>query len=167
MFTMGDFSAMSTPPPHQTQPYGYQHPQQPYGQPQPMPGAPQPPRRNPLRAAINIVVLFAVIGGVVWWVVDYNTNPNGGKAAEQASASASAEAYNKRHNPQVGDCVKVTGSEDDNTLQMTIVGCGSSEAQYKTAEVLTGAQECKPETVRAISLRGRHAVSTRWCFSKI
>ncbi|MFF7704483.1 LppU/SCO3897 family protein [Streptomyces lydicus] len=116
---------------------------------------------------INIVVLFAVIGGVVWWVVDYNTNPNGGKAAEQASASASAEAYNKRHNPQVGDCVKVTGSEDDNTLQMTIVGCDSSEAQYKTAEVLTGAQECKPDTARAISLRGRHTVSTRWCFTKV
>ncbi|WP_455772579.1 LppU/SCO3897 family protein [Streptomyces lydicus] len=93
--------------------------------------------------------------------------PNGGKAAEQASASASAEAYNKRHNPQVGDCVKVTGLEDDNTLQMTIVGCDSSEAQYKTAEVLTGAQECKPDTARAISLRGRHTVSTRWCFTTV
>ncbi|MGW8395869.1 LppU/SCO3897 family protein [Streptomyces lydicus] len=59
------------------------------------------------------------------------------------------------------------GSEDDNTLQMTIVGCDSSEAQYKTAEVLTGAQECKPETARAISLRGRNTVSTRWCFTKV
>ncbi|MEU9112568.1 hypothetical protein AB0D04_12400 [Streptomyces sp. NPDC048483] len=170
---------MSAPPPYQNQPqqpYGYQQPpQQPYGYQQPPQyGQPQPPRgpQRPQRPQptlkhrlIGFVVVLPFIAGGAWYVWDYNTNPHGGKAAKEASASASAEAYDKNHNPKVGDCVKITGSDD--AMEMTVVGCDSSEAQYKTGEVLGGNEKCGPQYTRSIVYSYDHRATTNWCFTKV
>src|ERR1044071_9081332 len=103
---------MSTPPPQYQnqplygqpqQPYGYpQQPQAPYGhpqQPQP-PRGPQRPQPGGLgRMLRSAVIVIAVFGALGYWVWDYNTDPNGGKAKKEAEAAS--------HNPSIGDCVKV------------------------------------------------------------
>ncbi|MFJ9415685.1 hypothetical protein ACIRPT_16140 [Streptomyces sp. NPDC101227] len=168
------------PPPYQNQPpqqpYGYpQQPQQPYGQqpygqqqpygnPQP-PNRPRQPQRSPLRGAITAVIMLGILGGGAWYVWDYNTNPHGGKAAKEAAASASADDYDKKHNPKVGDCVKITGSDRD--MEMTIVGCDSTDAQYKTGEVIGGHEKCGPQYSRSIVYSYNHRPTTTWCFSKV
>lgn len=161
---------VSAPPPYQNQPqqqYGYQQqPQAPYGQPQQPYGQPQPPRRpqpqrSPLRGLITAVILLALFGGVGYYVYDYNTNPNGGKAKEEADR----KAYDRKHTPQVGDCVKITGPKDDS--QMTVVACDSSDAQYKTGETHVDGKACGPEYTTVIHQRRRLGLGTTWCFTKV
>ncbi|MEV4434717.1 hypothetical protein [Streptomyces sp. NPDC049585] len=170
---------MSVPPqypqhqqPYPQQPYGqqpYPHPQQPYGQPygQPMPQPPAPPRRpqaSPLRGLITAVVLLAIFGGGAWYVYDYNTNPNGGKAKKEAERTAKVDEA-KKHQPQRGDCVKI--EHPDNDPLPTIVDCGSPEAQYKMGETLLGADKhCGPEYAIGLRTVGRFSNSTM-CFTKV
>ncbi|MGW1376285.1 LppU/SCO3897 family protein [Streptomyces sp. NPDC002446] len=181
---------MSAPPPYQNQPpqqpygyppqqpYGQQQPQQPYGQQPPQPhaypqqrgGQQRPPQRSPLRGLITAVVVLAVFGGVGWYVWNYNTDPNGGKAKAEASASARAKEAEK-HNPDVGDCVKV--QDPNGTPVPTIVDCSSAEAEYKMVERLYGAgQECGQNGKRAdygidYSGRRRSGGSYTLCFTKV
>ena len=118
-----------------------------------------------MQRLLSVAIVLAVIGGVVWYVVDYNTDPNGGKAAKEASASASAKAYDEKHNAKVGDCVKITGSGD--AVEMTIVDCDSSEAQYKTGDVIGGNEQCGPQYERSIVYSYDHRVTTTWCLTKV
>ncbi|MFH8572531.1 hypothetical protein [Streptomyces sp. NPDC017993] len=182
---------MSTPPPpYQHQPQ-YQPPQQPYGAPQAYQqqygapqapqqygapkapqqyGAPQPPRgpqrpqqRSPLQALLTVVVVLAIFGGGAWYVWDYNTNPNGGKAKAEASQSAQAEE-NKTHDPKVGDCIKVEGSQEDPLP--VIVECGSAEAEYKMGERNFGADaKCGPQYVYVMHYSSKYTRYTM-CFTK-
>jgi hypothetical protein len=154
---------MSSAPP----PYYQNHPQQPqqsYGHPQQP--QPQPPRRPQpgagLRAAKSGLVVLAVFGGLAYYVYDYNTSPTGGKAQAEASASASAEA----HDPEVGDCVKVADPKGDPVP--TVVDCGSPEAEYKTADMLFGAdQECSAKYDYGIQYSGGHTTDYTLCFTKV
>ncbi|UNO38456.1 hypothetical protein [Streptomyces sp. MST-110588] len=180
---------MSAPPPYQNQPpqqpYGYQPPpqqpygapQQPYGyqgppqqpqQPQGYPqqqGGPQRPQRSPLRALITVVIVLAIFGGGAWYVWNYNTSRNGGKAKAEASRSARAEE-NKTHQPKIGDCVKVDKSSGEPVP--TIVDCGSSEAQYKMGDALHGAEErCGPKFVYSIQVTSRRSAPYTMCFTKV
>ncbi|UQA92434.1 LppU/SCO3897 family protein [Streptomyces halobius] len=169
---------MSAPPPYQNQPpqqqYGYPqqqygHPQQQHGQPQY--GRPQPPRgpqrpqRSPLRALISVTVVLAVFGGVAWYVWDYNTHPNGGKAKAEASRSAQAEE-NEKYNPEEGDCVRILDAHGDNPTP-EIVDCNSPEAEYKTGEQLSGTHaECEsPPYDTSIHYSGRSNYTL--CFTKL
>ncbi|WP_234442266.1 LppU/SCO3897 family protein [Streptomyces sp. NRRL S-1448] len=181
---MGD-PGMSAPPPYQNQPphqqYGYAQPvqppvqqpygqqpygQQPYGHPQP-PGGPQrPPQRSPLRGLITAVVILAIFGGGAWYVWDYNTNPNGGKAKEEADRVARREAADKKYNPKIGDCVKIKDPQGEPVT--LIVDCGSADAEYKLGERLDGpAQKCGPKWDYGIEYVGRHTASYTLCFSKV
>ncbi|MGW7199553.1 LppU/SCO3897 family protein [Streptomyces chryseus] len=89
---------MSTPPSYQ----------QPYGQPQqPAPQGPNRPRQgNVLQLLLTMVIFLAIVGGVGYWVYDYNTNPNGGHAKKEA-ANVAQRQEDRKHEPEVGDCVKV------------------------------------------------------------
>lgn len=171
---------MSAPPPYQNhppqapyghapqQPYGAQQqpygaPQQPYGQPQP-PGGPRRPQGSPLRGLITAIVVLAVFGGGAWYVWDYNTNPNGGKAKAEASHAARVEE-GKKHDPQVGDCVKV--EHPDNDPLPTIVDCGSPEAQYKMGEKMLGPDKHCGQNydigIRRVARFGNYTM----CFTKV
>ncbi|AJT64989.1 LppU/SCO3897 family protein [Streptomyces chattanoogensis] len=172
---------MSAPPPYQNQPqqpYGYQQPpQQPYGYQQAPPqqqyGHPQPPRgpQRPQRPQptlkhrlIGILVVLPLAAGAAWYMYDYNTNPHSGRHAEEAAASASAEAYEKKHVPKAGDCVKITGPDDN--PEVTIVGCDSAEAQYKYGKTVYGGESCGAQYTTSITTTGRHTHYTR-CFTKV
>ncbi|MEV4439941.1 hypothetical protein AB0K09_13100 [Streptomyces sp. NPDC049577] len=177
---------MSAPPPYQNQPpyqgqppypgqpqqpYGYAQPQQPYGyaqppQPQPQPPSrPQPPRRSPVHSLLSVAVVVAVFGGAAWYVWDYNTDPNGGKAKKEAARTARVEE-GKTHDPQVGDCVKVQDPEGEPLP--TIVDCGSPEAQYKTADKLYGAgKKCGPSSDYGIQVTSRRSLGYTLCFTKV
>ncbi|MFE1763935.1 hypothetical protein ACFW81_06920 [Streptomyces angustmyceticus] len=160
------------PPQQPQQPYGYpqqQQPQQPYGYPQQPQGPQGPqrpqPQRSPLRGLITAVVVLAVFGGGAWYVWDYNTNPNGGKAKKEAAQAARAEA-NKKYDPQVGDCVKVHDPQGEPVAE--IVDCGSSEAQYKTADRLIGADaRCGAKFDYGIHVSIRHSSNYTLCFTKV
>jgi len=177
---------MSAPPPYQNQPqqpygypqqqqpYGYpqqQQPQQPYGYPQQHQGPQGPqrpqrpqPQRSPLRGLITAVIVLAVFGGAAWYVWDYNTNPHGGKAKKEAAQAARAEE-NKKYNPQVGDCVKVHDPQGEPLAE--IVGCGSPEAQYKTADRLIGDARCGSKFDYGIHVSIRHSSNYTLCFTKV
>jgi hypothetical protein len=150
--------------PQPQQPYGYpQQPQAPYGYPQ-QPQQPQPPRgpqRQPGglgRALKSAVVMIAVVGAVGYWVYDYNTNPDGGKAKEEASVAA--------HNPEVGDCVKVKDPKGE--PEPTVVDCDSSEAEYKMGDQVFGANaECSSTYDYGIHVRGGHSTEYTMCFTKV
>ncbi|REK89346.1 hypothetical protein DY245_16410 [Streptomyces inhibens] len=151
------------------QPYGYpqQQPQQPqsYGYPQQQPRGPQQPRRSPLRALITAVIVLAIFGGGAWYVWDYNTNPNGGKAKAEASRAARA-AENKKHDPQIGDCVKVQDPQGDPLPE--IVDCGSTEAEYKTGDRLYGPdKECGSKFDYGIQFSSRRGADYTLCFTKV
>ncbi|WP_128435305.1 LppU/SCO3897 family protein [Streptomyces cyaneus] len=172
---------MSTPPPqYQNQP-PYGQPQQPYGYPQQAqpqapygyPQQPQPPRgpQRPqpgglLRAVKSAVIVVAVFGAVGYWVWDYNTSPTGGKAKADASASAAAEEA-KKHEPEIGDCVKVADPDGDPVP--TVVGCDSAEAEYKLGEWMPGkGRECGSEYDYGIQYRNTgHRSSYTLCFTKV
>ncbi len=71
---------------------------------------------------------------------NYNTNPNGGKAKEEASRAAQAKE-DKKHEPEPGDCAKIQDPKGDPLP--TIVDCDSAEAECKTGDMLYGAaMEC-------------------------
>jgi len=179
---------MSTPPPpYQNQPpypqqqqYGYpqqpqpqapyghpQQPQAPYGHPQQphSPQQPQPPRgpQGPRpgglgRALKSAVVMIAVVGAVGYWVWDYNTNPNGGKAKEEASVAA--------QNPRTGDCVKVADPKGEPVP--TVVDCGSPEAEYKMGDQVFGEDECSPKYDYGIRVHSNHrSMDYTMCFTKV
>lgn len=168
---------MSTPPPpyqnqqpygqpQPQQPYGYpQQPQQPYGYPQQphSPQQPQPPRgpQRPGglgRALKSAVVMIAVVGAVGYWVWDYNTNPNGGKAKEEASVAA--------QNPEIGDCVKVADPKGEPVP--TVVECGSPEAEYKMGDQVFGEDECSSKFDYGIRVHSNHrSMDYTMCFTKV
>jgi hypothetical protein len=170
---------MSTPPPHyQNQPpygqpqppYGYpQQPQAPYGYPQQQPQPPRGPRQpqpgGGLRALKAAVVVIAVIGGVGYYVWDYNTSPTGGKAKAEASQSAQAEE-NKTHDPDIGDCVKV--EDPDGEPLPTIVDCAAAEAEYKTGDKLYGPnQKCGSGYDYGIEYSNSRGADYTLCFTKV
>ncbi|WP_327315666.1 LppU/SCO3897 family protein [Streptomyces sp. NBC_01235] len=184
---------MSVPPPYQNQPpygqpqqppYGhpqqpqppYGHPQQPYGHPQPPqppygyqpqpPQGPRPPQPGgAMRALKTAVVLIAVMGGLGYYVYDYNTSPTGGKAKAEASQSAQAEEA-KTHDPDIGDCVKVADPEGDPLP--TVVDCGSAEAQYKTGDKLIGPdRKCGSEYDYGIQYSNSRSVDYTLCFTEV
>ncbi|MGW6893852.1 LppU/SCO3897 family protein [Streptomyces chartreusis] len=182
---------MSTPPPqYPNQPYGqqqppYGQPQQPYGQqPQPYghqpqqpygyPQQPQPPQQprgpqRPAGAALRMVkaavVVIAIVGGLGYYVWDYNTSPTGGKAKAEASASAAAEEA-KTHDPEVGDCVKV--ADPKGKPVPTVVDCGSPEAEYKMGEMLPGqGQECSAKYDYGIQYYSSRGFDYTLCFTKV
>ncbi|GGR49414.1 hypothetical protein WEB32_13270 [Streptomyces netropsis] len=146
---------MSAPPPYQ-----YQPPHQPMHQPQP-----PSPQRSPLRGLITALVMLAVFGGVGWYVWDYNTDPNGGKAKKEADRVARVEEA-KEHNPKIGDCVKV--QDPHGKPVPTIVDCGSPEAEYKTGAILYGPdKKCGAEYQYGIQYSGRRTVDNTMCFTKL
>ncbi|MEU9125535.1 hypothetical protein AB0C96_37880 [Streptomyces sp. NPDC048506] len=176
---------MSAPPPFQNhppqQPYGQQpqqaygqYPQQPYGQPQqpygypqqqPAPAPRRQPQRSPLRGLITAVIVLAVFGGGAWYVWDYNTNPNGGKAKKEAQRAARV-AEGKTHDPQTGDCVKV--DQVNGEPLPTIVDCASRDAEYKTGERLYGAgKQCGSSYDYAIEVVPHRRIGYTMCFSKV
>ncbi len=121
-------------------------------------------QRSPLRGLITALVVLAVFGGAGWYVWDYNTNPNGGKAKKEAERAAQL-AEDKTHNPNVGDCVKV--DHPNGQPLPTIVDCGSSEAQYKTGDKLYGpGKKCGPNFTYEIQVSGRRSNYTM-CFTKV
>ncbi|MFD5101763.1 LppU/SCO3897 family protein [Streptomyces albidochromogenes] len=153
---------MSTPPS-----YRNQHPQQPYGQPQqPPPGAPHRPRQgNVLQLLLTMVIFLAIVGGVGYWVYDYNTDPNGGQAKKEAEAVAQHKE-DKTHEPEVGDCVKVQDPQGEPVP--TIVDCGSAEAQYKTGEILPGeGMKCGPKFDYGIQRTASRGFDYTMCFNKL
>ncbi|MFG2135439.1 hypothetical protein [Streptomyces sp. NPDC048650] len=180
------------PPPYQNQPpqqpYGYpqqpqqpqpqygQQPQQPYGQPQQpqygqqpqspqQPRGPRQPQRSPLRGLITAVIMLALFGGIGWYVWDYNTNPHGGKAKKEAAQKAEIKENDRKYNPKVGNCVKITGSDDD--VAMEVVDCDSSAAGYKTGEVISGDERCGPQYTKSVHRQPRLGAGTTWCFTKV
>ncbi|MFF0628019.1 hypothetical protein [Streptomyces sp. NPDC004296] len=185
---------MSAPPPYQNQPpqQPYGQPQQPYSGPpqqpyagppqQPYAGPPQPPygqppqqpapvqrqqpQRSLLRGLITAVILLAVLGGGAWYVWDYNTNPNGGKAKKEAARDA-RNAERKTHDPQVGDCVKVEHSNGEPLP--TIVDCNSPGAQYKLGERLLGAgRKCDSASYDySIQFTSNRRTDYTMCFTKV
>lgn len=152
------------------QPYGYQQqppqqPQQPYGHQQPPRGPQRPQQSSPLRGLITAIIVLAVFGGGAWYVWDYNTNPNGGKAKAEASQAARARE-NKKHAPQTGDCIKVEHTNGDPLP--TIVDCGSTEAQYKTGDRLYGPdKQCGSNYDYSLQYSGRHTTDYTLCFTKV
>ncbi|WP_063764500.1 LppU/SCO3897 family protein, partial [Streptomyces sp. NRRL S-481] len=137
------------------------------------PQQPQPPRepqrRQPaglLRAVKSGVVVLAVFGAVGYWVWDYNTSPTGGKAKAEAAASAAADEA-KKHEPEIGDCVKV--KDPDGEPVPTVVDCDSAEAEYKLDEWMPGKyQECGSEYDYGIQFRNSgHRASYTMCFTKV
>lgn len=148
---------MSTPPSYQ----------QPDGQPQqPTPGGPNRPRQgNMLQLLLTMVIFLAIVGGVGYWVYDYNTNPNGGQAKEEAEAVAQHNE-DKTHEPQVGDCVKA--QDPQGKPVPTIVDCGSAEAEYKTGEVLPGeGMKCGPKFDYGIQHTASRGFDYTMCFTKL
>ncbi|MFG2191032.1 hypothetical protein [Streptomyces sp. NPDC048639] len=157
-------------PPQPQQPYGHPpQPQQGYGFPQP-PGGPQRPpqrnpRRSPLRGLVNVVVLLAVFGGIAWYVWDYNTDPNGGKAKAEASQSAQAKE-NEKYRPEVGDCVKVDDPQGD--PQPEVVDCGSAEAEYKMGDMLYGPdKKCGQRFDYGIEYSSSRGGDHTLCFTRV
>ncbi|MFE1879665.1 LppU/SCO3897 family protein [Streptomyces diastatochromogenes] len=172
---------MSTPPPQYQnqppygqpqQPYGYpQQPQAPVGypqQPQPQapyghPQQPQPPRgpQRPQPGGLgrmlkSAVIVIAVFGALGYWVWDYNTDPNGGKAKKEAEAAS--------HNPTIGDCVKV--EDPQGSPVPTVVDCDSPEAEYKMGDRVVAGQQCGTEYDYGIKVTRRGSGSTM-CFTKL
>ncbi|MGW0611933.1 LppU/SCO3897 family protein [Streptomyces sp. NPDC002788] len=99
----------------------------------------------------SAVVVPAVFGAVGYWVWDHDTSPIGGKAKAEASASAAAEE-DKKHEPEIGDCVKV--ADPDGEPVPTVVACDSAEAEYKLAEWIPGKyRECGSECDYGIRYR--------------
>ncbi|PNE37166.1 LppU/SCO3897 family protein [Streptomyces noursei] len=143
-------------------------PQQPYGPPhqQPAPGQQRQPQRSPLRGLITAVIILAVFGGGAWYVWDYNTNPNGGKAKKEA-ARAERNAEAKTHDPHVGDCVKV--DHPNGEPLPTIVDCTSPSAQYKMGARLIGAnKQCDRSSYDySLSVTGRRMADYTMCFTKV
>ncbi|MDQ0993403.1 hypothetical protein [Streptomyces sp. V3I7] len=166
----------ATPPPYQNQPqqpYGQpQQPQAPYGQQQPYgaPQQPQPPRRpqqpgGPLRVLKSVLIVAVVFGALVYYVWDYNTSPTGGKAKAQASASAQAKE-DAKHEPEVGDCVKVKDPQGD--PMPTIVDCDSPEAEYKTGDKQYGDDlDCPSKYDYGIQYHDLHQLDYTLCFTKV
>ncbi|MGW9596288.1 LppU/SCO3897 family protein [Streptomyces chartreusis] len=162
---------MSTPPPqYPNQPYGQQQPpygqqQQPYGQQPQQPRGPQRPPGAALRMVKAAVVVIAIVGGLGYYVWDYNTSPTGGKAKAEASASAAAEEA-KTHDPEVGDCVKV--ADPKGKPVPTVVDCGSPEAEYKMGEMLPGqGQECSAKYDYGIQYYSSRGFDYTLCFTKV
>lgn len=153
---------MSAPPP----PYQNHPPQQPNGYPQP----PRGPQRqgqqtHPVQALFAVLIILALFGGGAWYVYDYNTNPNGGKAKEQAAVDAQNEK-DKKHEPKAGDCVKVQDPKGDPLP--TIVDCGSPEAEYKTGDTLYGpAMECGSKFDYGIQYSNTPGGDYTLCFTKV
>lgn len=119
-----------------------------------------------MRAVKSAVIVVAVFGAVGYWVWDYNTSPTGGKAKAEASASAAAEEA-KKHEPEIGDCVKVADPDGDPVP--TVVGCDSAEAEYKLGEWMPGkGRECGSEYDYGIQYRNTgHRSSYTLCFTKV
>ncbi|WP_424893377.1 LppU/SCO3897 family protein [Streptomyces sp. XH2] len=118
-----------------------------------------------MRRLINVLVVLAVFGGGAWYVWDYNTNPNGGKAKKEASQAAQAEE-NKKHDPRIGDCVRIEDPQGEPLP--VIVDCGSSEAQYKMGEKLYGPdKKCGPSFDYGIQYSSRRAADFTMCFTKV
>ncbi|MFC5149863.1 LppU/SCO3897 family protein [Streptomyces aureoversilis] len=153
------------PPPYQNQPpHGY--PQAPHGYPQPQPQrGPQQRQGSPLQAAIAVVIVLAIFGGGAWYVWDYNTNPNGGKAKEEASRAAQAEE-NKKYNPNIGDCVKIQDPKGKPVPE--IVDCGSGQAEYKMGEKLYGPdKKCSSAFDYGIQYSVSRGADYTLCFNKV
>ncbi|MFI6448268.1 hypothetical protein [Kitasatospora sp. NPDC050543] len=159
-------------PPYGQQPgYGQQPP---YGGQQPAPPQPsqrgpqrpqQPQRRSPVHSLLSIAIIVAVLGGGAWYVWKYNTDPNGGKAKAQASQSARAEE-DKKHDPKIGDCVKVQDPQGDPLPE--IVDCKSAEAQYKTADKLYGPDKsCGSKFDYGIKYSISRGTDYTLCFTKV
>ncbi|MFF4346397.1 hypothetical protein [Streptomyces sp. NPDC001530] len=159
---------MSTPPPHYQNQPPYGQPQAPYGypqQPQPPRGPQQPRPGGGLRALKAAVVVIAVIGGVGYYVWNYNTSPTGGKAKAEASQSAQVEE-NKTHDPDVGDCVKV--EDPDGEPLPTVVDCDAAEAEYKTGDRLYGPdKKCGSEYDYGIEYSNSRGADYTLCFTKV
>ncbi|MFD5425804.1 hypothetical protein [Streptomyces sp. NPDC127084] len=155
-------------------PYGYpQQPQAPYGYPQqpqpqalygyqqqPQPQSPQGPQR-PQSGALgrmlrSAVILIAVLGALGYWVWDYNTDPNGGKAKKEAESAS--------HNPSIGDCVKI--ADPQGSPEPTVVDCDSPEAEYKMGDLTIGARQCDAKYDYAIKSTRRGSSTTK-CFTKL
>ncbi|MFI9307081.1 LppU/SCO3897 family protein [Streptomyces triculaminicus] len=148
---------MSMPPPYQNQP--------PHGYPPPQGGPRQPPQRSAIRGLITAVIVLAIFGGGAWYVWKYNTDPNGGKAKKEAARVAQVEE-NKKHDPQIGDCVKV--QDPKGKPLPVIVDCGSPEAEYKTGERLYGpAKECSSNFDYGIQYSSRRGADYTLCFTKV
>ncbi|MGW0732486.1 LppU/SCO3897 family protein [Streptomyces sp. NPDC002851] len=96
----------------------------------------QQQRRSPLHSLLSVLIVVAIFGGVAWYVWDYNTNPNGGKAKEEAAEAARLKEEEKKAINR-GDCVKVKDAYGDNPAP-TKVDCGSPDAQFKAGEMLYG-----------------------------
>jgi len=171
------------PPPYQNQPpqqpYGYAPPPpMPYGQQPPyaqqlpyggqQPPAPQPPRgprRSPLQAVLPIAIVVAIFGGGAWYVWDYNTDPNGGKAKAAASQSARAEE-NKKYDPKIGDCVRI--QDPDGQPLPVIVDCTSTEAEYKMGDKLYGTnRSCGSKFDYGIKYSSSRSADYTLCFTKV
>lgn len=153
------------PPPYQNQPpHGY--PQSPHGYPQPQPPqGPRQPQRSPLRAAISAIVVLSIFGGAAWYVWDYNTDPNGGKAKKEAAQAAQAEE-SKKHSPNIGDCVKIQDPKGKPVPE--IVDCGSGQAEYKMGEKLYGPdKKCGPAFDYGIQYSVSRGVDYTLCFNKV
>ncbi|PHQ52678.1 hypothetical protein BLA24_06125 [Streptomyces cinnamoneus] len=156
---------MSIPPPsYQNQPHHpYQQP--PHGHPQAPRGPQRPQPAGPVRMLITAVVVLAVFGGGAWYVWDYNTNPDGGKAKKEAARVAQFEE-NKKYDPKTGDCVKV--QDPDGEPLPVIVDCGSPEAQYKTGERLYGPGKKCPSTYDyGIQYSASRGADYTLCFTKV
>ncbi|WP_435887894.1 LppU/SCO3897 family protein [Streptomyces chartreusis] len=111
------------------------------------------------------VVVIAIVGGLGYYVWDYNTSPTGGKAKAEASASAAAEEA-KTHDPEVGDCVKV--ADPKGKPVPTVVDCGSPEAEYKMGEMLPGqGQECSAKYDYGIQYYNSRGFDYTLCFTKV
>lgn len=143
---------MSTPTPQ------YQN-QPPYGQPQ----QPQPPRgaQRPQSGGVgrmlrSAVIVIAVFGALGYWVWDYNTNPNGGKAKEEAEVAS--------HNPTIGDCVKV--QDPQGSPVPTVVDCDSPEAEYKMGDLVVAGQQCASKYDYGIKVT-RRGLGRTMCFTKL
>ncbi|MBT2383322.1 hypothetical protein [Streptomyces sp. ISL-11] len=158
---------MSAPPPYyqNQQPNGYpQQQQQQHGYPQP-PAPQRPQRPSALQRLLPIVVILAVFGGGAWYVWDYNTDPNGGKAKENAAQAAQAEE-NKKHDPNIGDCVKIRDPQGKPVPD--IVGCDSGEAEYKMGQKLYGPdKKCGPEFAYGIQYSITRGTDYTLCFTKV
>ncbi|MGW7316251.1 LppU/SCO3897 family protein [Streptomyces sp. NPDC054865] len=112
-----------------------------------------------------MVIFLALVGGVGYWVYDYNTDPNGGQAKKEAAAVAQHEE-DKTHAPGVGDCVKV--QDPQGKPVPTIVDCGSVEAQYKTGEILPGqGMKCGPKFDYGIQHTASCGFDYTMCFTKL
>ncbi|MEV2254712.1 hypothetical protein AB0I94_29775 [Streptomyces sp. NPDC050147] len=84
-------------------------------------------RQSPVMKVVTLLIA-AVIAGVWWYTSRGNST---GPDSEAAKAPAVAE---------VGDCVQNKGS--DGSPDMEVIGCSSSEADYKVASKFES--ECEP-----------------------